>query len=164
MTPSIYLLTAALLTAQVPSPGAPLTPADAPPAASPSLRLQLIKRADTSFIVGISTLSLGGIFWGLMLGGLIRGARDARSVNAIIATANQDPRPLTALEQQQVDLYRLTGRRNNLYAVAGGVTAGVLTVIGVVFLGRVPALRRRTADISPLAVPRGFGLGWRLQF
>jgi len=163
MTATISLLAVALTLVQAPSPSASLTPIDVSPV-STQPRARLLTRARALNITGLSILAVTSPLWGLMAAGLHGGIQDARAYNARIAEANLVPRPLTADEQASVDRYTSSGSRMNRLAIAGGVAAGVLTVIAAALLGRAHVLRREARAISPLVLPRGLGVGWRVHF
>lgn len=162
MTP--LLLAAALTFAQVPAPTAPLTPADAPPSAPTPQRSHLLRRARTLDIAGATVLIVSAGFWSFTISAMVGGNRNANRYNEIAAEVNLVPRPLDEHERDQLASITRNGVADNRYAIAGGVTAGVLTVIGAALLGRARLLRRSARKMTPLVLPRGLGVGWHLQF
>lgn len=156
-------LLAALLVAQAPSPSISLTPRDAS-SMPPPHRARLLERAWKLRLVGVCALISSGGFLFMMLDGLVTGAQDAHDHDFVVADANRDMRPLYPFEREVADNFIELGQQANRIAIAGGATAGVVALVGVAFLGRAHVLRHKAAGLGPLALPRGFGVGWRLQF
>jgi hypothetical protein len=95
---------------------------------------------------------------------LRRRGRDARRYNELALAANAEDRPLTALERAEADRLRTFDRADNPVALAGGLAAGVLVVVGGVLLARGFMLRRRAGQLGVLGLPRGSGVAWSLAF
>lgn len=161
MTP--LLLAAALTFAQAPAPTTPLTPASAATDPAPQ-QAHLLRRAKILGFTGASALIVSAGFWSFTIAAMLGGNHNANRYNALVADVNSTPRPPDDDERRQLDDISRNGQTDNRLAIGGGVTAGVLTVIGVSLLVRARILRARARDISPLVLPRGLGLGWRLHF
>jgi hypothetical protein len=163
MTPTI-LLAAALTVTQVPAPTTALTPADAPPTDPTPRRTHLLRRAEILGWTGAAALILGAGFLTYSIASMAGGSQKAERYNALVDEVNLVPRPLLADERAHLDRIYRDGKAENRNAILCGVTAGVFTVIGAALLGRARVLRRSARDIGPLVLPRGLGVGWRVQF
>lgn len=164
MSASTSVLSVILMMAQVPSPDVPLSPATAPsgPVVGPTARGE--RRAVGFTVAGVAAMFVGAGLWGAMVQGLVSGADDRRDYAAIAAEVNEAPRAPTADERWWLDYHGRNGRASNVQAVACGVLAGAFTAAGAALLGRAGVLRRRAHEVHPLALIRGAGVGWRLQF
>src|SRR5687768_5886752 len=96
MTAPTCLLALSLLTAPVPSPHTPITPAamtSRPAVHAPAEARRLARHADRLTISGSAVLIASGAAWGLMLGGMALGAHERRQYNELVDAINVEDRP-----------------------------------------------------------------------
>ena len=146
-----------------PEPEAPPEPAP-PPVVAPEPEPTgpdpaQLRRARTLMIAGGVTTGVGGLFLGLMAGGLVIGRGAERDGESWTQKAIDDGAPLSEDDPALQSLVR-RGRTGNQLAIAGGVVATVFVAAGVAML--VLGLRARKARPSRAAlVPGGPGLTLR---
>jgi hypothetical protein len=123
------------------------------------------RRARTLVIAGAVTTGVGGLFLGLMAGGLVIGRKAESDGAARTQMALDAGTPLSESDPKLQDIVA-RGKLGNRLAIAGGVLATVAVAAGVslLVLGLRKPARATRAALTPTLAPGYAGAGFTLQF
>lgn len=139
-----------------PPPPAPVAPEPAPAGPDPAQ----LRRARTLVIAGGVTTGVGGVFLGVMAGGLAIGQKAEHDGSTRTTMALAGGAPLSEDDPELQSIVR-RGKTGNQLAIAGGVIATVFVAAGVAML--VLGLRARKGRPARVALVPG-STGFTLRF
>ncbi|MBA3547200.1 MAG: hypothetical protein H0T76_12000 [Nannocystis sp.] len=119
-----------------------------------------LRRARTLVIAGGVTTGLGGVFLGVMAGGLAIGQKAEHDGSTRTSTALAGGAPLSEDDPELQSIVR-RGKTGNQLAIAGGIIATIAVAAGVTML--VLGLRARKGRPARVALVPG-GTGFTLRF
>lgn len=160
MSAPTCLLALSLLTAPVPSPHTPITPASltqAPAMRSPAESRRLARHADRLMFSGSAVLIAGCAAWGTMIGAMWYGAHQRRRYNDRVTAINAAEFAPGSGEQDILAYHDHQGSRSNTDAIVSAIVGTTLSIVGAALLGRGLALKRRQGRWAPL----GLAMTWR---